>query len=267
MAGAVDGFVGGDHARPRARPAPRSSCRWSPAGRDPASPCWRAGGRGPRSARPLGLADAAHEEVRVEGGRGGQRQDLARGAIHHHRPALSPSAAPRRSSAAPRRWSAARPIPTARGSRSSSRISRPAAFTSTAWCRRGRAGRLHPGLDIVAADLEIGDLQNRVGVAGLFDVVVGDRADIAHHMGEIRAERDRRGSGPTSGFTPGRAGALTATEDSSAQLRRSATVTGTKGGRRGSPRGRAPAATRSRFTIRPAPRAPRRHRRHPRAPS
>jgi hypothetical protein len=49
MPGAVDLLLGLDHARPPARPAPRSSCRWIPAGRGPAWPCWPAVGRGPRS--------------------------------------------------------------------------------------------------------------------------------------------------------------------------------------------------------------------------
>jgi hypothetical protein len=47
----------------------------------------------------------------------------------------------------------------------------------------------HPRLDIVAADLEIGDLEDRIGVAGLFDVIVRDRPDIADDMGEIRTQR------------------------------------------------------------------------------
>jgi hypothetical protein len=142
------------------------------------------------SAGPLRLADAAHEEVRVEGRRGGQRQHLAGAAIHHDRAgALARQ---------PRLDVVLQPasMVSCTSDPGSRRVAVQLAHLAACGvdldplgARASAQFAFHAGFDIVAADLEIGDLQDRVRVAGLFDVVIRDRPHIAHHMGEIRAQR------------------------------------------------------------------------------
>ncbi len=55
----------------------------------------------------------------------------------------------------------------------------------------GRAAqrRLHLGFDAILADLKARNLQQRVGVFELAQVIITDGADIAHNMGKILMQR------------------------------------------------------------------------------
>ncbi len=117
--------------------------------------------------------------------------------------------------------------------RSSSRITRPTALTSICVVPAVPRSTFPSCASTPILPIwNFGICNSGSGSSQLAQVIVADRTDIADDMGEIRAQRIDAAEARPRAFTPGRAGALTATSARSSQLSRSAMVTGTKGERR-----------------------------------
>ena len=134
--------------------------------------------------------DAAHEQVRVEGRRRGDREQVARADVHHDgRRALL--AHPHLREVLQARVHGELEVGAGRGRPVAQLAHDAAPGVDLDLPGAGRAPQLPlaPGLHAVLADLEARDLEERVGVGELRQVVVRHRPDIAHDVGEVLLER------------------------------------------------------------------------------
>jgi hypothetical protein len=156
----------------------------------------------------VGHRDAADKGVRVKARRRAERPDIAGRDLHHHGSGTFPSepgldevlqlVVDRQLDVG----AGLALLPVEFADHPPGRVDLDPAGAGTAAKRR-----FHLGLCGVFADLEIGNLQQRVGIVEPLQIVVADRPDIAHHMGEIGLQRIGPGQ-PDLGRDTGQGGGV-----------------------------------------------------------